>query len=485
MPLKRPFAVLATALVFLFSLYSVVQFMACVSERLAAGSALEPNEDVCLDLIARAGAGAPLYGTPDFQYASSCYPPVYFHASYAAETLTGIKGSFTPARLISILATIATCFLTYFAIRACDLTMLSRLVAVGVFMASYETVDCWYDLVRVDALWLLFLAGAFWIQCLNSTWRSDVGVALLLCLAMLTKQTTLFYLPVFLANGFTRSRRWPALLVAGLPVAALGAAAALNDQMWRYTVTMLGHQDLIPNRIEQFVRLCLPTMIVTVVGILLAFKSGGYRSPLGFRCLLMYGMALGSGVLASLKIGGSVNHFIPFFYFTGVIAGLVLDAARKSLPTHPRWHTAALALIALQCVLLFNLGSRAQRQLKRAEGNQSLVLAMSQLPLSRKPVYCHDVRCNHVVRDAGFNILINAQSLTDLYLSGDTKIAEDVVSSIRHKLGRGEISYALCSSELVEGRKHWLVDHCETVRVVDTGSFGRIAILRVRAAGLK
>jgi hypothetical protein len=139
----------------------------------------------------------------------------------------------------------------------------------------------------------------------------------------------------------------------------------------------------------------------------------------------------------------------------------------------------------LQCVLLFNLGSRAQRQLKRAEGNLSLVLAMSQLPLSRKPVYCHDVRCNHVVRDAGFDTLINAQSLTDLYLSGDTKIAEDVVSSIRHKLGRGEISYALCSSELVEGRKHWLVDHCETVRVVDTGSFGRIAILRVRAAGLK
>ena len=465
MPLKRPFAVLATALVLLFSLYSVVQFMAWVPERLAAGSALEPNEDVCLDLIAKAGAGAPLYGTPDFQYASSCYPPAYFYASYAAETLTGIKGSFTPARLISILATIATCFLTYFAIKACDLTMLSRLVAVGIFMASYETVDCWYDLVRVDSLWLLFLAGAFWVQCLNGTWRSDVGVALLLCLAMLTKQTTLFYLPVFLANGLTRSRRWPALVVAGLPVAALGAAGALNDQMWRYTVTMPGHQDLIPNRIEQFVRLCLPTMIVTIVGILFAFKSGGYRSPLGFRCLLMYGVALGSGVLASLKIGGSVNHFIPFFYFSGVIAGLVLDAARKSLPTHPRWHTAALALIA--------------------EGNLSLVLAMSQLPLSRKPVYCHDVRCNHVVRDAGFDILINAQSLTDLYLSGDTKIAEDVVSSIRNKLGRGEISYALCSSELVEGRKHWLVDHCETVRVVDTGSFGRIAILRVRGAGLK
>lgn len=111
-------------------------------------------------------AGRPLYVAPGPDWIPFEYPPLYFWVSAALMRLLH-DGSFVPMRLVSILSTLGSAAVLCAWVRQEAGTAGGRtwgLIAAGVFLASYRFTGAWYDIERLDMLFLfLSLLGGFWL----------------------------------------------------------------------------------------------------------------------------------------------------------------------------------------------------------------------------------------------------------------------------------------------------------------------------------
>ena len=170
-------------------------------------------------------AGQPLYPAPTAGYVPDGYPPLYFSVSAAAARVLGV--SYLPLRLVSLVSSLA-CF-----------ALLARLVqretgsiaagtgAAGVFAATYFATGTWFDIGRVDSLFLaLSIGGLYAARWMRGT-RGAIAAGVLLAAAALTKQT-----------GLAEGVAVIAVLLAG-PRRRLACVAALTE------VTVLGVSTLV------------------------------------------------------------------------------------------------------------------------------------------------------------------------------------------------------------------------------------------------
>lgn len=225
---------------------------------------LEWMESGVMITAKRAMEGAPLYATPTVDFASFCYPPLY-------PTLVGWLGrvfghSYTLGRALSVLAFTATFSLmlhaTLRAVREAAPLLCGRgepwrrrptpdavafaLVSMAAVAVAYGWTGAWYDLVRIDTLFLALAVGG--LYALAAGHRSVRGVILagvLLGLAYFTKQTAVFVIVAAgLAQLLLRARLLPVLVVTVGVVAGLGTLAydrATDGWFWFYVYDL--HQS--------------------------------------------------------------------------------------------------------------------------------------------------------------------------------------------------------------------------------------------------
>src|SRR5262249_8866133 len=128
--------------------------------RLGYPFAVEYLEGNSLAEVQRIVAGQPLYAAPSAGDVPDGDPPLYFAVAAAAGRVLGV--SYLPLRLVSLLSSLA-CF-----------ALLGRLVyretksaaagtgAAGLFAATYFATGTWFDVARVDSLFLaLSMAGLY------------------------------------------------------------------------------------------------------------------------------------------------------------------------------------------------------------------------------------------------------------------------------------------------------------------------------------
>ena len=129
-----------------------------------------------------------------------------------------------PLRFLSLTATLITASLLYAIGRREGAGRIVAFAGAALFLAGYQIAGGFYDLARVDMLFIaLSLAGmALAVYASNSAWGL-IGAGLLMGLAFLTKQNGLFLAAV--VGGYllltVRRRLWlyvlSLILVAGLP----------------------------------------------------------------------------------------------------------------------------------------------------------------------------------------------------------------------------------------------------------------------------
>ncbi len=225
---------------------------------------LEWMESGVMVTAKRAMDGAPLYTSPTVDFASFCYPPLY-------PTLLGWLGrvfglSYTLGRALSVLAFTATLSLFVHAAwrgareaapelcdrstRWTDRPTLDSAAFAAVCMAAvavaYGWTGAWYDLVRIDMLFMALSVGG--LYALAAGHRSVRGVILagvLLGLAFFAKQTAvLIIVAAGLAQLYLRWRLLPVLVVTVGVVAGLGTLVydgATDGWFWFYVYDL--HQS--------------------------------------------------------------------------------------------------------------------------------------------------------------------------------------------------------------------------------------------------
>jgi 4-amino-4-deoxy-L-arabinose transferase-like glycosyltransferase len=149
---------------------------------------LEWMEGASLVQAHRISTGQPLYVQPSLDYIPMIYPPLYFYLGAALLKISG--PSFLPLRLVSFASTLGCLFFIFRAVKDTTKSVLIGLLAVGSFVATFLLGGGWFDIARVDMLFLfLCIAGVYFLG--KQSTQHSIIAGVLFALALLTKQTAL------------------------------------------------------------------------------------------------------------------------------------------------------------------------------------------------------------------------------------------------------------------------------------------------------
>ncbi len=328
----------------LAGLVAIGAYLFAALSRLDYPFALEQLEGNSLVEVHRILAGQPLYPAPTAGYVPDGYPPLYFFASAAVARVLG--ASYLSLRLVSLVSSLA-CF-----------ALLARLVqretgsiaagagAAGVFAATYFGAGAWFDVGRVDSLFLALSIGGLYAARNARGARGAIAAGALLAAAALTKQTALAEAVAVTAALLTGPRRRLACVAALTEVALLGVstlALRLTSGGWYtyYIFKQMSGQSLTYGNFGWFW-----TALLTATGLAAcAALIGARRVP---RELLAGCAALAvEGYATLVHSGGAINDMLPAYLAAALLAGLALGGGSA------RWVTTVSgALVLAQSVFL-------------------------------------------------------------------------------------------------------------------------------------
>jgi len=328
----------------LAGLVAIGVYLFVALRRLDYPFALEQLEGNSLVEVHRVLAGQPLYPAPGAGYVPDGYPPLYFYVTAVVARVLGT--SYMTLRLVSLVSSLA-CF-----------ALLARLVqretgsiaagtgAAGAFAATYFASGAWFDIGRVDSLFLALSVGALYAARQMRGTRGAVAVGVLFAAAVLTKQTGLAEMVAVTAVLFAGSRRRLACVAAVTEVALIGlstVALRFTSGGW-YTYYIFKQMSEHPLAYGNFSWFWTALLAATGLAMLAAL-IGARRVP-GEILAASAALAV-EGYATLVHSGGSINDMLPAYLAVALLAGLALGGGSA------RWVPIASGILVFaQCALL-------------------------------------------------------------------------------------------------------------------------------------
>ncbi len=298
--------------------------------RLGYPGHLEILEDNSLIEMRRILAGQQLYPAPSAGYVPDGYPPLYFAVSAAVASVLG--QSYLPLRLVSLVASLACLAILGRLVQRETGSRGAGLAAAGLLAATYFATYTWFDLGRVDSLFLaLSMAGLYAARWAGRT-RGAVVAGLLLGAAFCTKQSALaegVAVLVALAAGPRRRLAVPAAIAYAAVVGGSTLALGLASRGWYvyYVFEQMSQHALNPSAASQFwVSELLPTLAVALCAALLGVRRMPFILVAGGAALLAESFA------ARAQSGSNLNDLLPAYLAVAMLAGLAMGGRSPVLP---------------------------------------------------------------------------------------------------------------------------------------------------------
>ena len=323
-------ALYVISLIFCFAF--VVMYFYAVSSRLTYPYPLEWLEPVTPDIVSRIFAGLPIYCEPTYMYV----PPMKTHLYYYVVALfSSIGPSLLAGRIVSTLSSLGVCFVIWEFVRRETKTYSWAFFGAALFLAMYNLSGGWYDIARLDSLFLLFtVIGAFLLRFS----RGPVGAitaGIFFSAAFFTKQAALLVAaPALLLSAFT----WPRQAIvasatfAGLVIFGL-ITLHFSTEGWStfFLMEVPRHVDIYWSWRASFWRfwrvdifpLLFPALLTSVGLIVKTWPSD--RGKAMFYTGFLGGSLL-CGYLGRLHIGGAPNVLMPLYAAFSVMMPLALQS---------------------------------------------------------------------------------------------------------------------------------------------------------------
>jgi hypothetical protein len=324
---------------------------------------LEWMEGGSLIEVLRLLDGKPLYVAPSLSYIPYIYPPLYYYLAALAVKLTGIHW-FTPLRLVSIGASIGSLILIYRIVVQSTSSRYWGVIAAGLFAASFRIGGAWFDIARVDMLFIfLLLAGT---SALVSKGRfSTIVAGVLFALGFYAKQTLL--LPVIaIVIYLLLVRGWRAALGFVVAFAAVSIPLFLVENgfssgWYAYYVFHLPTLHRIPQpawlavfaEAAQLVGLVVVAFVVGYLPLIIAPRAE-LRGNIGLLGLITFS-AIAISVTGNAQPGGYENASLPALATIPILAGLggYWLESRPGLKNRGLVLTCLCALLMIQFAALY------------------------------------------------------------------------------------------------------------------------------------
>lgn len=323
---------------------------------------LEWVEGNSLHQVQRMVDGGMLYDKPSLHYIPNVYTPLYFFVSSAVSVLFGV--SFFTLRLVSFVSTLLCLMLIFMWVRRETDSSFAAIFAGGLFAATFGLCGFWFDLARIDMLFLVFLLAAVFRLRYARLLRDYILASILLFLSFFTKQGALFIcLPLMIYLFF---RDWKKALVFNLTFLGLiGVSTWLLDALYNgwYSFYVFIQpnsyvRELAWNKLggyltgELLLPMCMAWLLAITAFVIKGSKPG---SAFWFYFFLTAGMV---GVLIPVRLteGSYVNNFIPLYGLLSILAGIGLGMIPEALNSKGHVKQGIIGLvILLMCIGQFGL----------------------------------------------------------------------------------------------------------------------------------
>ncbi|HXB48347.1 MAG TPA: glycosyltransferase family 39 protein [Streptosporangiaceae bacterium] len=330
----------------LAGLVAVCAYLVIAVSRLSYPFTVEWLESNSLVEVHRILAGQPLYAAPTAGYVPDGYPPLYFAVSAAAASVLGV--SYLPLRLVSLVSSLVCFALLGRLVQRETGSVAAGVGAAGLFAATYFATDTWFDVGRVDSLFLaLSIGGLYAARWMRGT-RGAIAAGVLLAAAVLTKQTGLAEGVAVIGALLPGPRRGLACVAALAEVTVLGISTlllGLTSGGWYvfYVFQLLSEHPLSYSSLGWFLTALLGALGMAACAALI----GARRVP---PVLLAGCAALAvEGCAALVHSGGTSNDLLPAYLAVALLAGLALGGKSS------RWaSTASAVLVLAQTALLLS-----------------------------------------------------------------------------------------------------------------------------------
>jgi 4-amino-4-deoxy-L-arabinose transferase-like glycosyltransferase len=333
----------------------IAVFLIVAFVRLSYPYDLEWMEGSMVDHVQRLVDGYPLYVRPSVDFTPFGYPPIYFYAAAGLSRLMG-EGGFIPLRLLSILATAATMFFLYALVRHETRRHDVGLLAAGLFAATYQEVGFWFDIGRVDSLFMLLVVAGVYLLRRYQTIAGWLAAGALLGLSFHTKQLGFIIFAPLAVYAWLWQRRRAWSFLAGFALVAGGLAlyfmARQPGWYWYYVYLQPSKHPWIVYQLGYFFLQDVPKTlgIAAVIGMIWLFLVPTEdREQRWFYILLMVGL-VSAGLLPRMKEGGWDNDLIPTYTGLAIFLGLGVFALER-LFTTPVWRTKLMSALWLACLV--------------------------------------------------------------------------------------------------------------------------------------
>src|SRR5262245_41183160 len=191
------------------------------ARRLASPFDLESLDAAPLSHAQRILDGQPIYPPPSIDFVPHPYTPLYpALVALVGRMVGGV--SYAVGRALSVASFVGALALGWRFVRRAGGGRGVATAAMAIPCAAYICVGSWYDLVRVDSLWLLLTAAGTTLAW-ERTRGHVVGAAVLLVAAFFAKQTAAPFM--FVVGLGLLVVDWRAALVFGGTLALVGLPA--------------------------------------------------------------------------------------------------------------------------------------------------------------------------------------------------------------------------------------------------------------------
>jgi hypothetical protein len=290
--------------------------------RLGYPGHLEILEENSLAEVNRILAGQQLYPAPSASFVPDGYTPLYFAVSAGVASVLG--HSYLPLRLVSLVASLVCFAILGRLVHSETRSRAAGAAAAGLLAATYFAAATWFDVARVDSLFLALSVAGLYAARRASRTGGAVAAGLLLGAAFCTKQAALVEGVAVLAALAAGPRRRLAAAAAAAWAAIVGGstlALGLASHGWYvyYVFGQMSQHAFSPGNASQFwISELLPTVGIAICAALL----GARRMPL---VLLAGCVALAvEAVMARAQAGSNVNDLLPVYTVLAVLAGVAM-----------------------------------------------------------------------------------------------------------------------------------------------------------------
>ena len=302
--------------------------------------------------------GEALYVYPSSDFVPFIYPPLYHWMVAALGSV--FEFGYGPARVLSITGTLLAALAATAAARQEGARWGMSIAAAGLYLSTFEDTGAFFDLVRIDGLFMALTVGAL-VAGRAAAWRV-AGV--LLTLAFATKHNAAaFGLPILIwsyqVHGRAAAQRFVLWSVVPALTFTILVTALEGDQLYlTYILGVPADHGFVFSRFawgahkESFLALPITTMVLGITAALTIRERRRTASTLsdGTRYWLWNG---GLAVLLSAIMrghqGGYLNVLMPGLWALSVGGVLAIEALRRRVP-HRAMVFALPLLVAGQLV---------------------------------------------------------------------------------------------------------------------------------------